>query len=49
MAKKIKFLASCVEFLPSSMIPLKKVSHSPGLETIAEEESEEYDEELGPN
>ncbi|KAK7267667.1 hypothetical protein RIF29_20345 [Crotalaria pallida] len=49
MAKEIKVLACCVEFLPAPVIPQKKVSHSPALETIAEEESEEYDEELGPH
>ena len=49
MAKKIKFLASCVEFAPAPVIPLRKVSLSPGLETIAEEEPEEYEEDFGPH
>ncbi len=49
MAKEIKFLVPCVEFLPAPVIPLKKVSHSPRLETITEEESEEYEEEHAPN
>ena len=46
MAKDTKFLIPCVEFAPA-MIPHKKVSHPPHLETIAEEEvEEEHDEEI---
>lgn len=42
MAKEIKFFASFVdEFAPAPMIPLKKVSHAPVLETIAEEKEAE--------
>jgi hypothetical protein len=37
MAKIIKFFVSFVEFAPAPMIPHKKVSHTPVLETIAEE------------
>lgn len=42
MAKEIKSLASTfVEFAPAPVITLRKVSHAPVLETIAEEEVEE--------
>jgi hypothetical protein len=37
MAKIIKFFVSFVEFAPAPMIPHRKVSHTPVLETIAEE------------
>lgn len=45
MEKDTKFLVlSCVEFVPAPLIPHKKVSLPPGLETIAEEEAEEHQE-----
>lgn len=47
MAKDTKFLVPYVEFAPAPVIPHKKVSHPPHLETIAEEEvEEEHDEEI---
>ncbi|XLR12633.1 hypothetical protein S83_006092 [Arachis hypogaea] len=49
MANEIKylFLASCVvEFAPSPVIPLRKVSLFPRLETIAEEDAEELDDDI---
>lgn len=41
MAKGINFLASFVEFAPAPLIQLKKISHAPLLETIAEEKESE--------
>ncbi|CAK8571586.1 unnamed protein product [Lathyrus sativus] len=42
MAKEMKLFASFVdEFAPAPMIPPKKVSHAPLLETIAEEKEPE--------
>ncbi|KAK7279347.1 hypothetical protein RJT34_24396 [Clitoria ternatea] len=43
MAKEIKLLASCIESAPAPVIHIRKVSHAPLLETIAEEEAESYD------
>lgn len=48
MVKDISSLVSWVEFAPPLVIPHTKVSHSPELETIAEEEAEEYDEDSCP-
>lgn len=47
MGKVIKFLASSFEFAPPPVITLRKVSHAPVLETIVEEEAEEYEEAFG--
>ncbi|BAT95926.1 hypothetical protein VIGAN_08277100 [Vigna angularis var. angularis] len=45
MAKEMKLLASYTEFAPDPVIPVRKVSHAPLLETILEE-AEECDQEL---
>ncbi|ESW17212.1 hypothetical protein PHAVU_007G220500 [Phaseolus vulgaris] len=40
MAKEMKLLAYYTEFAPAPLIPVRKVSHAPVLETILEEAEE---------
>lgn len=44
MAKATRFFSSWVEVAPALLISPRKVPLSPVLETITEEEAEEYDE-----
>lgn len=46
MAKQTSWLISWIEVAPALVISPLKTSNSPSLDTISEEETEEYEEDL---